>query len=382
MIPNRWTNKRPGLFRRGPARSNQTGLEIRRVVCGLLLLAVPAVLLPARVPAAEPSVVDSLGRKIVVPAKVERIGTLYAFTAHVVAMLGKAEKIVAVSNGPKRDILLNRMHPEIQKALVPKYQGAINIEELARARPDIVFVSSETGLDAAEGGKLDSFSIPWVAVDYRTMAQQRAVVAMIGTLINAAAKAEEFNDAYLACLARVENALSAVPEIERVRVYLATHEPTRTALPESLPSDWLRSAGAINVAAAADRDPMAGNTQVSIEQVLMWNPQVILANEPGTAAWIRSSPQWSAVAAVREGKVFQMPIGISRWGHPGSLETPLAVLWTAKTLYPDLFKNVDMRKELKRFYKTFFGYDLSKEMVERVLAGKGMRLTKNRKKLQ
>ena len=86
--------------------------------------------------------------------------------------------------------------------------------------------------------------------------------------------------------------------------------------------------------------------------------------------------------AAKAGNVFQMPIGISRWGHPGSLETPLAVLWTAKTLYPDLFRDIELKKELKYFYKTFFDYDLSKKMVEQVLAGRGMRLTKNRKKIQ
>ena len=330
----------------------------------------------------ETSVIDAIGRRTRIPASVDRIGALYAFAAHAVAMLGKADRIVAVSNGPKRDILLNRMYPGIKNALVPKYQGAINIEELARAKPDLVLVAAETGLNEAEKDKLDTFGIPWLAIDFRSMEQQRATIAMIGAAIGAREEALKYNRYYLKCLARVQKIVSDIADAQRVTVFLATNEPTRTALPVSLPSDWLRAAGAVNVATQAAPRRLEGKNQLNIEQILLWNPQVILANEPGAVSLIQSSPKWSAVEAVRTGKVFQMPIGISRWGHPGSLETPLAVLWTAKTLYPELFKEIDMRKELRYFYRTFFSHDLSEKMVQQVLAGRGMRLTKNRKKVQ
>jgi iron complex transport system substrate-binding protein len=127
---------------------------------------------------------------------------------------------------------------------------------------------------------------------------------------------------------------------------------------------------------------MIGKNQLGIEQIILWNPQVILANEPGAALLIASSSKWSEIEGVKNRKVFQMPIGISRWGHPGSLETPLATLWTAKTLYPEFFGDIDIQKELRYFYKTFFNYDLSEKLVRHVLSGRGMRLTKNKKKVQ
>ncbi|MBT8339766.1 MAG: hypothetical protein KJP07_07110, partial [Desulfatitalea sp.] len=80
--------------------------------------------------------------------------------------------------------------------------------------------------------------------------------------------------------------------------------------------------------------------------------------------------------------VYQMPIGISRWGHPGSLETPLAVLWTAKTIYPGAFTHIDIPAEVKSFYSRFFGYALSDHMVRQMLRGKDMRLNKPCKKEQ
>ena len=108
-------------------------------------------------------VVDALGRRIEIPSRVERIGCLYAFTGHVVAMLGKADRIVAVSNGLKRDVLLTEMFPEIGRAVVPKVQGAINIEELKTVNPDIVFLQAESGLNSAFTEKLDAVGITWIA---------------------------------------------------------------------------------------------------------------------------------------------------------------------------------------------------------------------------
>jgi iron complex transport system substrate-binding protein len=68
-----------------------------------------------------------------------------------------------------------------------------------------------------------------------------------------------------------------------------------------------------------------------------------------------------------------LPSGISRWGHPSSPETPLAILWTAKTLYPDRFTDLDMTRECDHFYKEFFGMQLSDEVIQNILFGEGMR---------
>jgi len=103
---------------------------------------------------------DSLGREVAVPDSVDRIACMYAFTAHVTAMLGRADDIVAVSNGPQRDVLLTSMYPSLRNALVPKLHGAINIEKLVRTRPDIVFVAAETGRNTAEAAKLDACGLP------------------------------------------------------------------------------------------------------------------------------------------------------------------------------------------------------------------------------
>ena len=106
----------------------------------------------------------------------------------------------------------------------------------------------------------------------------------------------------------------------------------------------------------------------------MWNPDMIIANETDVARLIRSDKKWAPIRAVRDNKVFSIPVGISRWGHPGGLETPLAILWTAKTAYPDLFQDLNLESEIRIFYRNFFNLDLDSGMVKQILSGKGMRL--------
>ena len=317
-----------------------------------------------------------MDRHVALPATVNRIARMYAFTGHVVALLGRADDIVAVSNGLMRDVLLTTMYPTIRKALVPKFQGAINIEELAESKPDIVFVDAETGRNQAGADKLSACGLTWIVVDFHSMKEQQQAIAIIGQAIDASEKATAYNRYYQSCINRAKNATGAIPPESRIRVYHATVEPTRTSRFSSLPADWIRAAGAHNVANQSPGRLLDGKHRVGIEQLLLWNPQVILANDPAAVASIKENPKWSAVAAVENGRVFQMPIGISRWGHPGSLETPLALLWTVKTVYPDRARYIDIEEEIRHFYTTFFNYRPSEDMVRQILKGNGMRLTK------
>ena len=336
-----------------------------------------------QVPTAQAStgnrVVDALGRSVAIPSEVDRIACLYAFTGHVVAMLGKADRIVAVSNGLRRDVLLRKMFPAFGTAAVPKFQGAINIEELTGVRPDIVFIQSESGRNAALADRLDALGLTWMAVGFHTMAQQRNVVAMIGKAVGAAEKANAYNRYYLECIERVKEVTATIPVEKRLRVYHSTVGRYRASPADSLPSDWISVAGVVNVSAQNPAALLKGDHQIGMEQILLWNPDVILANEPGVADAIRKDPRWAPVTAVKRNRVYQLPIGISRWGHPGSLETPLAILWTAKTLYPQKFHHIDINVEIKTFYRRFFNHELSDKTVRQILRGIGMRLDKSGK---
>jgi iron complex transport system substrate-binding protein len=313
------------------------------------------------------------------PARVERIACLYAFAAHVVVMLNRGKNIVAVSKGPKRDVLLNRLCPEIGNALVPKGQGNVNIEELLLAKPDIVFVPGDIGRNKSELQKMEIFQLPVLTVDYHDITGQQRAIAMIGEAIGEREGAEAYNRYYGRCIDRVTEGVSHMLPDRRVRAYLATVEATRTYGKNSLPAEWMRLCGIVNVVADQPLSIHQGEQHAGLEQILRWNPEVIFANEPGVADAIAQDSKWSSIRAIQQKKIYHMPIGISRWGHPGSLETPLAMLWTAKTVFPNLFTGMNMKNEVKKFYREFFRLELTDALYGQMLSGKGMRKPKRKK---
>lgn len=323
-------------------------------------------------------ITDCTGRQVRIPVHVKRIACLYAFTGHAVVMLGRGDDVVAINTGLSRDVLLNKVCAGIGEKPVPFSDSSLNIEELLKTRPDLVFISGETGRNRAETMKLNKFKIPYLVIDFNSIEEQKRAVQVIGDALGVPEKARRYNEYYQSCIDRVQKVVSKIPEEKRVRVYHSVNEATRTDPPGSLGADWMEKAGVVNVSVGHELRLVEGKNFAGLEQILLWNPDVIIVNEPGVADYIRHNPQWAPLKAVKDGKVYQMPIGISRWGHPGGIETPLAVLWTAKTVYPQYFSDLDVKSEARRFYKEFYNYSVSDEMLDQILAGKGMRRLKNK----
>ena len=322
------------------------------------------------------AVTDSLGREVKVPRDPKRVACLYAFTGHVTTLLDKGPAIVAAVEGLKRDKLLTRLVPEILTAFIPLAADKINIEELMKAAPDVIFIREDTARNEREIEQLDKSGIPYLVISDTTMDQQMEAIAIIGKALGKDTEAGDYLEYYRGAIDRVKAIIDEIPDTAKVRVFHSINEATRTDFKDTLSAQWTAAAGAINVSVDGDLRFTDNKYFASLEQIYLWNPDVILVHEKAALEYIRTNEQWAALKAVKAGKVFKMPDGISRWGHPGSLETPLAILWTAKTLYPDKFSDLDMASETRNFYKKFFAIDLPDEDVAAILAGNGMRLPK------
>lgn len=323
---------------------------------------------------------DCIGRKVEIPNKVERIGCLYAFSGHITAMLGEEDKIVAVVGGLKRDKLLTDMFPDILEKPVPFTEGSINIEELIKLNPDVVFIRTTTAENKGEMDKLNSFGIPALVVDSNNMEEQRASVRLVGQVCGGEAikKATQYDEIYQKAIDTAIKKSDQLRPNQVVTVFHSINEATRTDVSGTLPAEWTKLVGVDNVSAEEELNILEGKMYAGLEQIYIWDPQIIVCNEPGVGEYILTDSKWSGLQAVKNQKVYQMPVAISRWGHPGSMETPLAMYWLGKLVYPDLYKNIDLEKETKNFYQTFFNYDLSDEDVSMILSGQGMRKGKGK----
>lgn len=319
------------------------------------------------------TVTDFFGRTLTLELPAERFACLYAFTGHVVTLLGRGHDMVAVVDGLKKDRLIQQRVPGIRTLPIPAKGGVIHIETLLNADPDMVFLKPETAAAQAEIKKLDRFQLPYFVAGYRSMVEQMTIIEMMGKVCGRHDTARAYTGYYREMIQRVKARTGKIPENRRVRLYHSVNEALRTDAAGTIEADWTRAAGVINVSVGDKLDARGDKFFAGMEQVLIWNPEVIIVNEAGVDQEILQDKKWAAVKAVQEKKVFPIPVGISRWGHPGSLETPLAILWTAKTVYPDLFFDIDLEMEIKQFYHRFFDLVLTDEMVEKILNNQGMR---------
>lgn len=326
------------------------------------------------------TVTDSYNRSVTLPSEIKRIGCLYAFSGHVVAMLGRGEDIVAVVRGLKRDMMLAEIVPAIQNAAVPNLNDALNMEELARVKPDAVFIKDTVAAKKSSTDTLTKLGIPYVVIAFSSIEEQKKAIMIIGKSIGREKEAAEYISYYNSCEERVKKITAKIPKDKRVRVYHSILEPLKTDGKRSISVEWMNIAGVINVSTEEKRGFSGEEHFANIEQVLLWNPQAVITHEDASFDTIKSSVQWSTIDAVKNGKVYRMPNGISRWGHPGSLETPLAMLWTVKTVYPEYSGSINLKDETKKFYKKFFRYALSDQMADQILRGKGMRKSKKGKR--
>ena len=126
---------------------------------------------------------------------------------------------------------------------------------------------------------------------------------------------------------------------------------------------------------AVTRDIDAGNhTQIDFEQLAAWNPDYIFLDHGGMNEGkaleelrkdIYSQDRYKDISAVKNKKVYLSPTGVFYWDM--GLQKILLLMNVAKTIHPELFSDLDMKKEVMTFYKKFYGYDLTKKQARRIL---------------
>jgi iron complex transport system substrate-binding protein len=110
-----------------------------------------------------------------------------------------------------------------------------------------------------------------------------------------------------------------------------------------------------------------GLERISLEQVIVGKPLLILALDPHFRELARSAPEWRNVEAVAKDRIVAVPRLPFNWlDRPPSFMQALGVQWLARLFYPEQFP-IDIKAETKKFYQLFFHVDLKDEDVERIL---------------
>jgi iron complex transport system substrate-binding protein len=182
------------------------------------------------------------------------------------------------------------------------------------------------------------------------------------------AQAEEFARYTENTVSAIKSRIDKIPAGQRPKVYYARGpNGLETGLGGSINVETIEFLGAHNVAG----ERQGGMATVSAEQVLAWDPDVIITIESAFAASVRSDPVWASVKAVGTGHVYLSPKLPFGWvDFPPSVNRLIGLWWLAKILYPDQFPE-DLRPLTRDFYQRFYHLTLTDPQIDRVLSAAG-----------
>jgi len=243
-----------------------------------------------------------------------------------------------------------------------------NLEAVLALKPDLVLdvgSTNPTFVSLAERVQ-EQTGIPYALLDGRFAAIVPAY-RKLGELTHRPNEAEDLARYAEETMATIKQRVDKIPAAVRPRVYYARGpRGLETGLGGSINVETIEFLGARNVAA----DRTGGLAVISLEQVLLWNPDVIITIDAAFAASVRNDPLWASLAAVRDGRVHLSPKLPFGWvDFPPSVNRLIGLWWLAKILYPAQFPE-DIRALTRDFYGRFYHVTPSDAQVERVLAGR------------
>ena len=240
--------------------------------------------------------------------------------------------------------------------------STVSVETLLQLQPDLILDAGTADATYVSGARRvsEQTGLPTVLVQGR-LAEHAAQLREVGQLLGVperAALLAAHADATLALAAKVR---ASVPLAQRPRVYYGrSADGLETGLDGSINLEVLEFAAGRNVAAAAGKGSL---TRVSLEQVLAWNPEVIVTQEPEFARRARTDPLWRSLPAVQNGRVYCAPVLPFGWldGPPG-INRLIGVHWLLARLHPThpaVRAQEALPLAVQRFYRLFYGTELS-----------------------
>ncbi len=323
------------------------------------------------------TIIDHTGREVVIPAELNRIviGSILPLASVYCMYMGSTEKLVGMhpsSMAAAKNSYLATVYPEVTKIDSSFVQnGAINVEELLKLKPDVVFysASNEEERQVYENAGIPAIGFSVTLSGYNSVETYADWINLLGQIFGDTGRAEKIIEEGRKVQNEILERVNKLDDSQKPRVLILFNydDSNMTAAGSTFFSEyWIGTAGGINVAA-----DFKGQGKINMEQVYQWNPDMIFITNfsPRLAEDLLENKidgaDWSLVKAVQEGKVYKFPLGMYRWFPPAS-DTPLVLQWLATKIQPELFSDIDMDKNIKEYYKKYYNVDLTPEDIQTI----------------
>jgi iron complex transport system substrate-binding protein len=314
-------------------------------------------------PASARSVVDATGRTVEIPDRIERVMPAGQPAAVLLYTLAP-EKMIGWphSPNPAAKNLLGPSFAGLPEVAPLVRDGKVQAEQILAARPDVILDYGSTAPRYADRATMvqEATGIPVLLLDGK-LERTPEIYRLLGAMLGTEERAADLTAAAERLLTITRQRAQARREAGTIRVYYArSADGLTTATSASSLGDVLRLVGLVNVADGAQPGELS---HVTRDQVYAWNPDIVVTNNAGF--WkARKEPDWAALPAVAQGRVYLAPALPFGWiDEPPSVNRLLGLIWAGHTLYPAFYPE-DLRAEARDFYRRFYRIELDDEQFE------------------
>jgi iron complex transport system substrate-binding protein len=312
---------------------------------------------------------DSAGRAVEVPEKITRIAPSGAL-AQIFLLAIAPDMICAVSSayGPGEAEFIPAYFADLP--VVGQFYGAANLnpEEIARIGPDLVIDVGEPKdtivLDM--DGISSSTGIPAVHVTATLLSTPEAF-RTLGSLLDRREQGERLARFCEKTLSATDTLMERVGENKKSVLYCLGKAGLNVLARGSFHTEVLDRM-ADNRAVVDNPASRGSGNEANLEQILLWDPEVILFAPGSVYSSAASDPAWKQMRAVKSGAYYEVPVGPYSWmGSPPSINRYMGMIWLGKVLYPR-YAAYDLYAELAEYYRLFYSHELTREQFDRLTA--------------
>ncbi len=312
--------------------------------------------------AAAREVVDMVGRKVTLPSVIKKVYAPSPYGSYILyAMDPKlmAGLIFPLKEEDKRFLDKSVHHLPVIGGLFGQGQTA-NMEVLLKQKPDLIILwtTGKAAINEKAEETLNKLNIPYVYAVAENLAAYPDVFLFLGKVLGREERGKMLARYTRGVLYNVAAVVDQTPWEKRPSVYYAEGtDGLKTECNDSIHVELIKLAGDRDVHRCHTASHV-GMEKISLEQVIIYDPDVIVVQEETFYDKVFSDPRWQHVKAVREKRVYLVPRLPFNWfDRPPSFMRILGLQWLMGCLYPERYP-LDIVREARTFYKLFLGVDV------------------------
>lgn len=327
---------------------------------------------PSETPAADTvSFTDSSGRTVDIPANIERIAPSGPM-AQIVLFALCPDKFVGIASKwsaeTEQFINADYYNLPILGQLYGTSAGELNLETLAAADPQVIIDIGEPKKTVVEDmdAMTEQLAIPAVHIDAST-ATMGETYRMLGKLLGMEDEAEVLANYCDEVYAKINVLMDSVGENKAKVLYCLGDQGLNVIAQDSYHGEVI-DLMTDNLAVVNEPSSKGTGNEVDMEQLLLWDPAIILFAPNSVYSTVGSDPNWQKLTAIKNGSYYEVPFGPYNWmGFPPSVNRYLGMLWMGALLYPDQI-DYDLYEETAHYYKLFYHCALTQEQFSALTA--------------